>query len=136
MQSLLEDFGQVEVERQLAGEVRTVDVVFHPAPDAKERLRSLGMLGQMVSQVCLIEPFRKAVPEWEIRNCREKLFRFESELLRLAKREKRKLPKSELSFVWILSPTISPELQQRFCVVTRPDWCDGIYFLPVPIGPP
>jgi hypothetical protein len=32
MKELLDDFGEVEIEREIAGEVRTIDVVFVPNP--------------------------------------------------------------------------------------------------------
>ena len=33
-------------------------------------------------------------------------------------------------FLWILTPTFSDRLQKEFCVVNKPDWGEGIYFLP------
>lgn len=132
MASLLADFGKVEIEKQLSDEVRTIDIVFYPDPTHTDRLQALGTLGRMVSQLSLIEPFRNATPEWEIRNCREKLFRFESELKRIAKRSKRRIPPDEQPFVWILSPTMSPHLQREFCVKQKRQWGQGIYFLPNP----
>ncbi|MFM2430889.1 MAG: hypothetical protein RLZZ511_2102 [Cyanobacteriota bacterium] len=132
MAALLADFGQVEIEKQLSDEVRTIDIVFHPDPNAADRRLALGILGQMVAHLVLIEPFRNPVPEWEIRNCREKLFRFESELRRIAKRQKHRIAPNELPFVWILSPTLSPHLQREFCVKQQAQWGQGIYFLPNP----
>jgi hypothetical protein len=132
MQSLLADFGDVEVEKPLIGEVRTVDIVFHPRSDAIADRQMLGLLGRMVAKPSLLEPFRNAVPEWEIRNCREKLFQLEGELRRRVKARKQRLKQSNRPFMWILSPTMSPQLQQEFCVKPKRGWGEGIYFLPNP----
>jgi hypothetical protein len=72
LQELLADFGTVEVERPIAGEVRTIDVVFYPDPEGVPNLQALGLLGRMVATPCLLEPFRNPVPTWEICNCRHK----------------------------------------------------------------
>ncbi len=136
MQSLLADFGDVEVEKPLVGEVRTVDIVFHPRSDAIADRQMLGLLGRMVAKPALLEPFRNAVPEWEIRNCREKLFQLEGELRRRVKSRKQRLKQANRPFMWILSPTLSPtlspQLQAEFCVKLKRGWGEGIYFLPNP----
>jgi hypothetical protein len=116
----------------LIGEVRTVDIVFHPRSDAIADQQMLGLLGRMVAKPALLEPFRNAVPEWEIRNCREKLFQLEGELRRRVKSRKQRLRQANRPFMWILSPTMSPQLQQEFCVKPKRGWGEGIYFLPNP----
>jgi len=49
MKKLLEDFGSVEVEKEVAGEVHTIDVVFYPNPTATPLLYNMGLLGRMVT---------------------------------------------------------------------------------------
>ena len=44
IKELLADFGEVEVEKQIAGEVRTVDLLFQPRPEALAALPALGLL--------------------------------------------------------------------------------------------
>jgi hypothetical protein len=50
MQELLVDFGQVEVEKPVSGEVRTIDIVFYPNVGSIDALQSLGLMGRMLSQ--------------------------------------------------------------------------------------
>lgn len=132
MQELLGNFGDVEIEKQLAGEVRKIDLVFSPNPIATPPLKVLGLLGKMVAQPCLIEAFRNPVPEREICLCRSKRLDFEEDLRRIAKSKKQKISQKERPFLWILTPTFSEHQQHEFCVRHKPQWGDGIYFLPNP----
>ncbi len=68
------------------------------------------------------------MPAWEITNCRVKLFELIQELRRQAKQKQ--LKTIDHPFLWILTPTFSDRLQQKFCVVQKPGWGEGIYFLP------
>jgi hypothetical protein len=127
MQQLLTDFGTVAIETQISSEVRTIDIVFHPDATALSLLPALGLLGQMlIHPCCAIEAFRNAVPEWEIRNCINKLFHLENELIR---QSPTKLPKSARPFLWIITPTFSKHLQTEFKAEPHPKWGQGIYFL-------
>jgi hypothetical protein len=130
MQQLLTDFGTVTIETQISSEVRTIDIVFYPDAAAIPALPALGLLGQMlIAPCCAIEAFRNAVPEWEIRNCTNKLFQLENELTREAQQLPGKLPKSALPFLWILTPTFSKKLQTEFKAEPHPKWGQGIYFV-------
>jgi hypothetical protein len=130
MQQLLTDFGTVTIETQISSEVRTIDIVFYPDAAAIPALPALGLLGQMlIAPCCAIEAFRNAVPEWEIRNCTNKLFQLENEVTREAQQLPGKLPKSALPFLWILTPTFSKKLQTEFKAEPHPKWGQGIYFV-------
>jgi hypothetical protein len=130
MGELLADFGKVEVEKPIAGEVRTIDIVFSPHASAQPDRLALGLLGHMIAQPCLLEPFRNAVPEEEIINCRQKLFELIIELNRRAKQKKQPRPKPDLPILWMLSPTVSAARQKRFRMIEKRRWGQGIYFLP------
>ena len=52
MQELLADFGTVEVEHEVSGEVRTIDLVFSPDPTAQSDRYALGLLGKMIDSPC------------------------------------------------------------------------------------
>lgn len=132
---LLAPLGEVETSREVAGEVRQVDVWFAPAPagvePASER-QILGLLGQMASSACLLEPFRNQ-PAWvEIRSCLLKLFSIHSEMQRKARREENSLPEADLPRLWVLSPSCSPRLLEAFGATadTAGNWPEGVYFLP------
>jgi len=129
MQEVLSDFGEVEVEAEISGSVRTMDIIFRPNPDDLEALRSLGILGRMTDKICSIEAFRNPVPEWEICNCRGKLFDFMGLQRRQAIQRKQRLSTIQHPFLWILSPTLSKKLQTTFTAREKPTWGQGIYFL-------
>ncbi len=129
MEGILADFGEVEIEKQIAGEVRKIDVYFCPNPAAIDELKKLGLLGRIMSKFALMEPFRNVVSEWEVRNSREKVFQVEAELSREATRTKKKLKKSERPFMWVLTPTYSEALQKKSGGHERRAWGKGIYFL-------
>jgi hypothetical protein len=130
MEELLSDFGEVKIERPVASEVRTIDLVFYPNPDRIQDLESLGLLGRMLSKACPVEFFRNAVPTDEITNCRGKTADLHGELRREAEQEDRKLRDEDLPILWIISPTLSKIKRKTFCMVTTPEWGEGIYFLP------
>jgi hypothetical protein len=131
-QELLVDFGKVEIEKQIPGEIRKIDVFFSPNSSNLENRQALGLFGQILATPSLLEAFRNAAPEWEIRNCREKGFQVEAEMLRQAKQTNQKLQDPDRPFTWILSPTLSEDLKQRFRVSEESGWSQGIYFLAPP----
>jgi hypothetical protein len=130
MKELLTDFGHVEIERPVCSEVRTIDLLFYPQNDRIQALESLGLLGRMLSKPCPVEFFRNAVPTQEITNCRGKTADLHGELRRAAEQEDRKLRDEDLPILWIISPTLSKIKRKTFCMVTKPEWGEGIYFLP------
>jgi len=84
LEEFLSPFGTVELNREIAGESRFVDVWFSPSapPD-----RSLGLLARIATTPCLIEPYRNAPGFSEIRSCLLKLFLVHSDQQRQARRE-------------------------------------------------
>jgi hypothetical protein len=129
MQELLTDFGTVETEVEIAGEVGTIDVLFYPAEHSLYPLEPLGYFGQILAQPSIIEAFRNAISEWDIRNCKGKLWMLEGELRRVAKRDGRSPHQVEAPLLWILTPTLSKKLQKKFVPPSDKDQEKGIYFL-------
>jgi hypothetical protein len=127
MKQLLPDFGRVEIESQIMGEIRTIDVVFHPDPAALHSLSDLGLLGRILVKPCALEAFRNAVPAWEICNCGYKRFVLENDLLGVAKSKKQPLPRRDCPDLWIITPTFSKILRKRAGADPDPDWGPGIY---------
>ncbi len=130
MKELLADFGTVTIERSVVSEVRTIDLLFEPNPNRLQDLEPLGLLGRMLAKPCPIEFFRNAVPTKEIKNCREKTADLHGELRREAKQKGEKLRDGDLPILWIITPTMSGPIEKAFCMVTKPEWGEGIYFLP------
>jgi hypothetical protein len=136
MKEFLSDFGAVETEFAISGEVRSVDVYFEPnqaLSDGAWAYNSpevIGRLANLITAPCLIEPFRNAIPSIEICNCRAKSTILGTNLLREAKKEKRKFHFDRRPFLWMVSPTLSKRMQQKYGMTQREDWGEGVYFLP------
>jgi hypothetical protein len=58
LETLLAPLGAVTTNREVAGESQYIDVYFIPTPGLDEQAQGLGLLGQMATVPCLIEPFR------------------------------------------------------------------------------
>lgn len=136
MKEFLSDFGTVETEFAISGEVRSVDVYFEPNPDRLTATNSynnpkvIGRLANLITKPCLIEPFRNPIPPIEICNCRAKSTILGTNLLRQAKQAKRLFRFDERPYLWMISPTLSQQIQQKFGMEQSPKWGEGIYFLP------
>lgn len=130
LKELLTPLGDPQAPRQLAGEVREIDVWFAPKPQPTLEPQVLGLLGRFVSISCLLEPFRNAPTPSQIRSCISKLFDVHADLERQAKREKTKIREADLPSLWILTPTASVALLNRFrATIDEEHWLPGVYFL-------
>ena len=63
LKELLTPLGEVETSRDVAGEVREIDVWFAPNLQPTAEPQILGLLGRFASSPCLIEPFRNAATQ-------------------------------------------------------------------------
>jgi len=124
----LTPFGQVEASKEIASEVREIDILFLPSPQTVENIDTLGLLGRIASTPAIIEPFRNPVTPSGILSCIGKAIAISEQLNRQADRSDRP---AETPRLWILSPTASPELLAT-CQATANEyqWMKGIYFLP------
>jgi hypothetical protein len=132
LEALLETVGEVTSSRKIVSETREVDILFVPYAQGQANLAALGTLGQIASQICVIEPFRNAVQTQDVMSCIGKLIDFTEELRRKAKRESQALSDSVLPQLWILSPTVSKRMIEQFLAVQQDLWPTGFYFLPLP----
>lgn len=131
LKELLTPLGQVETNRNVAGEVREIDVWFTPSSTPSGEAQTLGLLGRFATTPAVFEPFRNAVNASEIRSCMSKLFDVHSEKERQMKKENLRLNEADLPKLWILSPTASPLLLEGFGAITDlENWLPGVYFLP------
>jgi hypothetical protein len=131
LKELLTPLGEVETSRNVAGEVREIDVWFTPHPvERRGNAEVLGLLGRFASQAAIFEPFRNAVTASQIRGCLSKLFDIHANLQRQANRENDRIDETNLPWLWILSPTASASLLNSFKAETDLDnWPSGVYFL-------
>ncbi len=132
LQAMLEPFGQVNLNREVAGESRWVDVWFEPAlpPDPAVVFEACGLLGHMALTPSLFEPFRAQPPIIQVLHCKGKLFAVIGEWHRQAEREGRTVPDSLAGFprLWILVPSASAALLHLLKMDPDPAWPSGMYF--------
>ncbi len=114
LKELLSPFGQVEISKEVTGEVRQIDIYFSPAAKPLTSSLNLGVLSQMLLSNCLIEPFRNQPSLNEVRSCLLKLFSLQSELQREAKRNQESINEKNLPFLWILASSASDKLIDSF----------------------
>ena len=122
----------MQVDREVAGEVREIDVWFSPNKSVNPtEVSRLGLLGRFTATPAILEPFRNAATPTEICSCLLKLLEVRGEYERDAKRNKQQLTESSLPMLWILSPTASQSVLEGFAAISDDGkWGTGIYFLP------
>ncbi|MDR9898210.1 hypothetical protein G7B40_027145 [Aetokthonos hydrillicola Thurmond2011] len=103
--------------------------MFSPVPPANTELRTLGLLGKIAQNVCLIEPYRNQPSKTQVRHCAIKLFSYLAQLERKAKREDISLPEEDLPRLWILAPSASQAFLEGFNGrLELENWLPGVYF--------
>jgi hypothetical protein len=130
LKGLLAPLGAAETSRDIFEEMQQVDVWFAPNAATEATRQALGLLGEIVANPCLLEPFRNPAPVPEIRACLSKLFALQAEERRRAKREGQKLSEAQLPKLWLLVPSASQAVLQGFGAEPRQTWTAGVYFLP------
>jgi Domain of unknown function (DUF4351) len=128
LEALLETVGDVNSSRKIVSETHEVDILFVPYEKVNKNLTALGVLGQIATHLCLIEPFRNSVQLNDVEDCIGKLIAFTQECRRQAKRGKQVLKRAEYPQLWILSPTVSNRVIEHFGAVQEPIWPLGFYF--------
>lgn len=130
LKELLTPLGNVETSRDIAGEVRQIDVFFAPKAEPDVEPTVLGLLGQIAAKPAALEPFRSPVQTVEIRSCLGKLFDVHAEYERVAARDNTRIAEADLPQLWILSPTVSDAMLAGFGAIPEPEnWVNGVYFL-------
>ncbi|HBE32773.1 MAG TPA: flagellar assembly protein H, partial [Cyanobacteria bacterium UBA11368] len=69
LSELLSPLGAVVPSRDVASEVREIDVYFTPSSATSDYVENLGLLGKMATTAALFEPFRNPVTVSEVRSC-------------------------------------------------------------------
>ena len=126
LEEFLAPFGAVQRQYEIPGEAKFVDVWFSPNLELAQN-QALGLLGRMVQQSCLLEPYRNAPSRTEVRVSVMKLVWVQEDERRKA--QKQELAETELPRLWILAATTSKPLLQDTNGVIKPDWMPGVYFI-------
>jgi Domain of unknown function (DUF4351) len=114
LRDLLSSLGTVETSYRVASEVREIDVLFSPSKSAISSINSFGLLGEIVKTNCILEPFRNPPNLWKIRTCINKLFDVYAYLDREARKNNRKIREEDLPYLWLLVPTTSNQILDKF----------------------
>ncbi|UJL33109.1 DUF4351 domain-containing protein [Cylindrospermopsis raciborskii Cr2010] len=129
LEEILRPYGEIESFKRVPGEVRQIDCFFSPAGEKITKLSGLGVLGSFARLPGIFEPFRNAASEEEICDCILKLLEIRGLMQREAKRDKRKLDKEKVPYLWILTPTASKKILKGFNAVAESNSCQGVYHL-------
>jgi len=136
---LFERIGQVETSHEISPEPLYADLYFTPKKVSKDKIKMLGLLGQIgKTGACLLEPFRNQPTDGEILTCLQKLSALHNQLQRrqakLAKQDEsqpKSIEKEALPNLWILSTSVSDRLLNDLGATLKPpQWCEGVYFYP------
>ncbi|NES71820.1 MAG: hypothetical protein F6K24_44755, partial [Okeania sp. SIO2D1] len=132
LEELLTLLGKVETSRDVASEVREIDVYFIPVIPPPTDPQILGLLGKMAATTSIYEPFRNQPQRLEILDCQAKLNFVINQQKRKARRENTSYSDREWPLLWILSPSCSARIIDGFGAKQDPSgqWPTGIYFLP------
>ena len=128
LKELLSPLGEVETSRNIAAEVREIDVWFVPRTQATSATE-LGLLGRLATTAGIFEPYRNAIDLEDVRNCMGKLISVFAFLARQARRNNTRVEEKDLPHLWIISPTASESLLRGFGArLDLDNWGSGIYF--------
>ena len=130
--------GEIKINYEVHAERRYVDVYWLPSPKAaKTDFQALGLLGRMVSQSCLLEPFHSPLQPDDINNCLLKLLMVQSVPEKKAEKAEKEKPKTDKQpkkpqpYLWIFATSVSDAVLDDFGAKPQSaEWCEGIYCLP------
>lgn len=129
-ESFLAPLGEVQTNFEVPGEPKFIDIWFSPTNQPNVNSQDIGILAEIATLPCLIEPFRNQPKPSEVRSCLSKLFHVIADFERRAKREEETVKEDELPRLWIITPSASDDLLSNACAFQSEDWLTGIYFLP------
>ncbi|MEH2313659.1 MAG: DUF4351 domain-containing protein [Nostoc sp.] len=130
LEELLKDYGEVKASEKVSGEIKEIDVLFTPDKQQSSNIQILGLLGRFAECPAIIEPYRNPASTDEICDCILKLLEIKALLRREAKANKTKLQDSEITKLWVLTPTISETRLSSFGTMQKAGWLSGVHFLP------
>jgi hypothetical protein len=129
---------KINFNYEIHADRRYVDFYWLASPTASQMdFQALGLLGRMVSQSCLLEPFHSPLSEDDISNCLLKLLMVQSvpgEKADKAETEKAdeqpKKAKKPLPYLWIFATSVSDAVLDYFGAKPQSvEWCKGVYSL-------
>lgn len=129
LEQFLTPLGEVRITQEVPGEPRFVDVYFTPSTQPIIAPATLGLLGRMAATPCLIEPFRNAPSEAEVKNCLLKLLLVHADRQRQANRQGQRMVDQALPRLWVLAPSASDAFLDGLKAEANAAWLPGVYWL-------
>lgn len=127
---LCNQYGIAIPSMPISSERREIDVFFQPTkPLISQATKTLGLLGKIIQTTCVLEFYRNAVKPEQIKECLSKLFDNQQNQFKKAKKDNLTLENSQISRLWIITPTISQKILDGFGAKSSDNWESGIYFL-------
>lgn len=117
--------GEVRTQVEISAETQAIDAWVHPAPDAAQTRRALGLLGRLAERTCLVEPFHDPPSMTEIRDCLLKQFAYDARARRTARAEDREA--EPMVPLWILSAGVPRTALVAFEFRPLAGWPEGVY---------
>jgi hypothetical protein len=126
LEEFLNPLGTIQRQYEVPGETKFIDVWFVPQ-EGGEQSTELGLLGRMIQQPCLFEPYSGVPSRTDVRVSVMKLVWVQEDEQRKAK--KQELPEDQQPMLWILASKTSQPLLQAAKAEKLPDWPVGVYFM-------
>jgi hypothetical protein len=127
LQDFLEPIGTVQRSYEIPGEAKHADIWFIPNSDTPLN-QDLGLLGQLLTTPCILEPFSGAPKRQEVKTCLLKLLWVQED------QQRRQVPAENLAQLWILASRMDAPVIAGFGGQPHSDWPQGVYFTPVELS--
>jgi len=121
--SVLEALGQTRTEQEVASEPQRIDVWFTPGQD-QGSVEQLGLLGRMVAEACMMEPFHQPPSVQDVRESGRKQLAWEAHLARTQGREPGPLR------LWLVSAGRPEKAIETLGFSALDGWLEGFLSLP------
>jgi hypothetical protein len=130
----LQSLGAVHAGRRIPSESREAHILFRQKARQPAPPRMLGVLGRIAKGTVLIEVFRNAPGDDDVRACLAKLFDLRAADLRAARRTRRPASKVPLPSLWIIAPSLSRPMLARLGARPARGWPRGTFRLGEVLG--
>jgi len=116
----LRDLGDVVLDARIAGQSRRGDVLFTERRARPAHRRRLGTLGDIARGELLIEPFRNAPGEFDVKGCVLKVVELEAREARAARRAGRKASANAAPSLCVIVPSMSDAFARAMGIQPMP----------------
>jgi hypothetical protein len=113
LEALLEEVGQVQTSYEIPKHEFQIDVRFFPTA-TPAAFQPFGLLGQLVTTPCFLEPFWNPLSKQDVRTCLLKLLLVHHQWYTQARQQKQPLSEDQFPRLWIIATSASQDLLKGF----------------------